>query len=131
MNKDCQILLFAYIIGFLGDFILQQAVKYGKRGSIGWGLTPYFQQHGAFESLFIAGSMMYLFYAFYYYILRLPFNFLYLAIFGIILDFIFRKTMIFSSLTSYYNNLNYFWSAFWGAIPMMLPFLVYKLLNIN
>ena len=58
--------------------------------------------------------------------LKIPLNFVYLAIYGIVLDFIFRKLMIFPSLSGYYDSLNYFWSAVWGAIPLILPYLILK-----
>ena len=35
--------------------------------------------------------------------------------------------MIFPSLKGYYSHLNYFWSAVWGAIPLMLPLLISNL----
>ena len=113
----------ACITGFVGDVGLQLLTKI-MGGPSGWGLRPYFQQHGAAESLFIAGGMMTIFYVIYLYVLGLTPNLYYLAIYGIILDYIFRKTMLFPSLQGYYNNLNYFWSAFWGAIPMILPLVI-------
>jgi hypothetical protein len=115
----------ACITGFVGDFILQLAVKHGFGGVTGWGLKEYFQQHGSAEALFIAGGMMSIFYVIY--LLFLEPNIWYLAIFGILLDLLFRKTMIFSSLKGYYKHLNYFWSAVWGAIPMMIPYFIYKI----
>ena len=113
----------ACITGFVGDVGLQLLTKI-MGGPSGWGLRPYFQQHGAAESLFIAGGMMTIFYVIYLYVLGLTPNLYYLAIYGIILDYIFRKTMLFPSLQGYYNHLNYFWSAFWGAIPMILPLVI-------
>ena len=112
----------ACITGFVGDALLQIGVKQGLGGPTGWGLKPYFKQHGSAESLFIAGGMMSLFYVIFS--LFAKYTYLNLAIYGIVLDFIFRKTMIFSSLEGYYQSLNYFWSAFWGAVPMMLPLMI-------
>jgi hypothetical protein len=37
--------------------------------------------------------------------------------------------MLFPSLKGYYNNLNYFWSGFWGAIPMIIPLFIYNQIN--
>jgi hypothetical protein len=129
MLKLVDLISISFITGFLGDSLLQYAVKYlNMGGQSGWGLKSYFKLHGSAESLFIAGGMMSLFYIIYYY-LNIKFNYLYLIIYGIFLDLIFRKFMIFSSLKGYYNHLNYFWSAFWGAIPMILPFFIYKTLN--
>ena len=66
---------------------------------------------------------------FYLFILGLQPTLYSLAIYGIILDLLFRKTMWFPSLKGYYNHLNYFWSAFWGAIPMILPLLILQSLT--
>ena len=111
----------ACFVGFIGDFLLQILAK-----KYDWGLKDYFKQHGSIESLFIAGGMMSLFYIIYI-LLKLPLNYKYLAIYGIVLDFLFRKFMIFPSLKGYYSHLNYFWSAVWGAIPLMLPLLISNL----
>jgi len=123
--NQCIMLVIACLTGFVGDALLQIGVNQGLGGPTGWGLKPYFKQHGSGESLFIAGGMMTLFYIIFSYVA--PYTYLNLAIFGIIIDFIFRKTMIFSSLQGYYEYFNYFWSAFWMAIPMMLPFFISKL----
>jgi hypothetical protein len=124
----------AFLTGFFGDILLQTGAKMGLGGATGWGLNEYFAQHGAAEATCIAGGMMALFY-----ILILPLikkndhllNLFYLAIYGIILDFIFRKMMIFSSLKGYYIYFNYFWSAVWGAIPLILPYLIYLVILSN
>jgi hypothetical protein len=113
----------ACLTGFFGDAGLQMLTKYTTRAS-GWGLIPYFKQHGSFEALCIAAGMMTIFYIFYLYVLRLPPRLYYLAIYGIILDLLFRKFRLFSSLDGYYKALNYFWSGFWGAVPMMLPVII-------
>jgi hypothetical protein len=118
----------ACVTGFVGDASLQILTKYLGMGSStgGWGLKKYFKQHGSPEALFIAGGMMTIFYVIYIYFLRLPLTWYYLALYGIILDYIFRKLEIFPSLDGYYKALNYFWSAFWGAVPLLLPFLINK-----
>jgi hypothetical protein len=56
-----------------------------------------------------------------------PYNIFVIALYGILLDLIFRKTMVFESLRGYYDNLSYFWSGVWGAIPLLLPLLFYGL----
>jgi len=117
----------ACIVGFIGDFLLQLGSKLGLGGPTGWGLKDYFAQHGSIESLFIAGGMMTIFYVLYLLVLK-P-NYLYLAIYGIVLDFIFRKLNVFPSLNGYYKYFNYFWSAVWGAIPLMLPYFIYSKIN--
>ena len=91
-----------------------------------WGLRSYFQQHGVGEALCIATGMMTLFYILYFMVFHLPPDWRYLAVYGVILDWIFRQTMVFPSLKEYYAHLSYFESALWGAIPMVLPLLVAK-----
>jgi hypothetical protein len=119
------------IVGFIGDFLLQLLTHYGFGGPTGWGLNEYFQQHGSQESLYIAGGMMGLFYIIYEYGLRLEYKPIPLIIYGIVLDYLFRVFMIFPSLKGYYNHLNHFWSAVWGAIPMLLPYCVSLILKNN
>jgi len=127
MIKMISLVGIACIVGFIGDFLLQLGSKSGLGGPTGWGLKDYFTQHGSVESLFIAGGMMSIFYVLYMLVLK-P-NYLYLAIYGIILDFIFRKLNVFPSLKGYYNYFGYFWSAVWGAIPLMLPYFIYSKIN--
>jgi len=79
------------------------------------------------EAMTIVGGMTALFYMIYVVILNLPIKWYYLAIYGVILDLIFRITMVFPSLKGYYENLNYFCSAVWGAIPILLPFWLYSM----
>ena len=118
------IITIATMTGFFGDLSLQFLSRYGT----GWGLRPYFQQHGPAEALCIASGMMALFYILYVDVLKLPPNIYYLALYGVILDLLFRKFRIFPSLDGYYRHLNYFWSAVWGIIPMIIPYLIYKYL---
>ena len=115
----------ACLTGFFGDALLQFGSKFGS----GWGLKPYFKQHGSIESLFVATGMMGLFYAIYFTILGLPAVWYYLALYGIVLDLIFRETRLFPSLDGYYKALNYFWSGFWGAVPLMMPFYIAKFIT--
>jgi preprotein translocase subunit SecG len=126
---DTDIIVIAFFTGFFGDILLQIGAKTGMGGTTGWGLNDYFKQHGAAESICIAGGMMAFFYAIYI-LLNLPVNFICLAIYGIALDLIFRETMIFSSLTGYYKYFGYFWSAVWGAIPLMLPLFISNMFNV-
>ena len=121
--NNFKLLVIACIVGFIGDFLLQTGVKMGLGGPTGWGLKGYFKQHGSRESLFIAGGMMSLFYALFL-ISGVRVNFVNLAMYGILLDFIFRKAMIFPSLEGYYEFFNYFWSAVWGAIPLCAPLII-------
>lgn len=117
-----RLLTISCLTGFIGDATLQLLFRFTNiGGKTGCGLNEYFRQHGAAESVFIAGGMMTLFYVIYLSILGLPVVWYYLAIYGIIIDIIFRKTMLFSSLKGYYRYFNYFWSAFWIAVPMIIP----------
>jgi hypothetical protein len=116
-----RLLTISCLTGFVGDAALQYLSTF-MGGETGWGLKDYFRQHGKAESLFIAGGMMTLFYIIYFVILGLPLNWYCLAIYGVVLDLLFRATMIFPSLKGYYNHLNYFWSGFWGATPMVMPY---------
>ncbi len=117
-----KLLTVAFLTGYVGDLLLQMLTKsLGLGGSDGWGLLSYFAQHGTTESLFIAGGMLTFFYIIYIYLIPMPLTLVNLAIYGVILDLIFRLTRLFPSLDGYYHHLNYLWSAVWGAIPMMLP----------
>jgi hypothetical protein len=112
----------ACFTGFTGDFLLQTGVKMDLGGPTGWGLKDYFDLHGSAESLF-AGGMMSLFYSLFL-LSGVRLTYKNLALYGIFLDLVFRKLMIFKSLEGYYTYFNYFWSAVWGAIPLCLPFLI-------
>jgi hypothetical protein len=118
----------ACFTGFIGDATLQTGVKMGMGGPTGWGLKDYFRLHGATESVFIAGGMMSLFYALFI-ASGLPINYRNLAIYGVLLDLVFRKLVIFHSLERYYEFFNYFWSAVWGIIPLCLPLFIQKTLT--
>jgi uncharacterized membrane protein YvlD (DUF360 family) len=125
-SKVSLLLTIACFTGFFGDACLQLLVHAGMGGNTGWGLKEYFQQHGRAEAMTIAAGMMTIFYAIYIVILNLPLKWYYLVIYGVVLDLIFRVAMLYPSLKGYYEHLNYFWSAFWGAIPMLLPFWLYN-----
>lgn len=116
----------ACVVGFVGDYLLQFGVKTLRwGGSTGWGLKSYFEKHGPAESMFTAAGMMSLFYVGYMYLVPLPVTYLYLAIYGIVIDLAFRRLMIFPSLEGYYRYFGYAGSAFWIAVPMMIPLLVF------
>jgi hypothetical protein len=136
-DKIQKLIVIACIVGFVGDFLLQLfSKKFGMGGPTGWGLKDYFSQHGSVEALFIAGGMMTLFYIIYLVILKLPVNYYYLAIYGIILDLLFRIFMIFPSLSGYYNYFGYslggyIGSGFWEAFSICLPLFIYQLIPKN
>ena len=121
----CNLVVIAAVVGLIGDALLQVMVRAGMGGSSGWGLKEYFQQHGVGESLCVAAGMMALFYILYI-ALKWPLTWPWLALYGIVLDLLFRKLRLFSSLDGYYKSLNYFWSAVWGAIPLVLPLLIHQ-----
>ena len=130
MTRDTQVLVAVSLaVGFLGDALLQFAVgSLGMGGETGWGLRRYFAQHGPFESAFIAAGMMGVFYALYL-AFGFPIDYTSLAIYGVVLDIIFRATDLFPSLDGYYRTLNYFWSAVWGAIPLVMPLALARMLR--
>lgn len=121
---DCEqklkLIILAFFTGFVGDMLLQLGVNY-KIGD--WGLKRYFEQHGVYESLHIAGAMLALFYMLYLYT-GLKVSYLNITIYAILLDLAFRKFRIFPSLDGYYKHLNYFWSAFWAIVPMLIPLIL-------
>lgn len=127
-NRESLVVFFALLTGFFGDGLLQGLVKVGMGGKTGWGLKGYFKQHGSAESLFVAAGMMGIFYLVYI-ATGLPLKIQWIAIYGIVLDLIFRLTSLFPSLRGYYNALNYFWSGVWGVIPMIIPLLILKLVD--
>lgn len=122
-SEKLLVITFAYLTGFIGDGLLQIIVGNTKYN---WGLKEYFRQHGVAESVFIAGGMLAFFYMIYFFILRLPLNPIYISIYAIVLDLLFRELNIFPSLKGYYSHLNYFWSAFWAVIPMLIPYYLYR-----
>jgi hypothetical protein len=116
----------ACMTGFAGDALLQTGIKFKMGGPTGWGLKDYFKQHGAVESLFIPGGMLTLFFVIYIYVIGLPLTYFNLSVYGIIIDLLFRKLMLFPSLAGYYQYFGYVGSAIWIAIPMMIPLFVLK-----
>lgn len=118
--------MLAFFTGFFGDFILQEGAKMGMGGSSNWGLKKYFEQHGANESLFIAGGMLTLFFSVYV-LLGFPLTYINISIYGIIIDLLFRQFRIFHSLDGYYKYFNYVESAVWIAIPMCIPLLLQRI----
>lgn len=121
-EKNFNLIILAFLTGFIGDFILQLGVYY-KVGD--WGLKTYFDQHGVYESLCIASGMLTLFYLIYLHT-NLPISYLNIAIYAVLLDLAFRRFRIFPSLDGYYKHLNYFWSAVWAIIPMLIPLFITK-----
>jgi hypothetical protein len=113
----------AGLAGFFGDILLQTGSRMGLGGPTGWGLKEYFALHGSAEATCVAAGMMSLFMILYV-ATGLPITYVNLALYGILLDFLFRTFNIFPSLQGYYEYFNYFWSAVWGAIPLMLPYFI-------
>jgi hypothetical protein len=109
----------AFIIGMIGDFLLQVIVHFHPKGDFA-GLKSYFKIHGRFESLLIAGGMMY-FFGILFDLLKQPKIFLNLSIYAAILDVLFRQFRLFPSLDGYYNALTLLESIIWAIIPINLP----------
>ena len=111
-TTSCALIGIACVTGMLGDSMLQLGAANGLGGPTGWGLKDYFKQHGRAESIFIAGGMMVIFFLGLIVSNAVSITLLSLAIYGVLL---------------YYEYFNYFWSAVWGAIPMMMPLVIYKI----
>ena len=112
----------AFLVGFFGDIFLQILCN---TTSFDYGLREYFKQHGSPESPFIAGGMMVLFYIIYGFT-NLPLKWQYIAVYGVILDILFRQFMIFPSLHGYYAALTPFWTCLWEAVSMVLVILFFN-----
>lgn len=110
----------AALTGFVGDAFLQWLTAHGKSP----GLVPYFKQHGRAESLFIAAGIMAIFFTVYSFFL--PYNYLYLALFGAGADLAFRWTRVFPSLDGYYAYYSTYAAALYMAFSMVLPLLLYE-----
>ena len=126
LNNYGTLISTAAAVGAAGDLSLQIITKIFADKS-GWGLNIYFKQHGFMESLFIAGGMMSIFYMIYIYILKIKVAVTYLAAYGVMWDILFRIFRIFHSLDGYYSYLGVILSGFWGAVPMILPYIIYSL----
>lgn len=125
-SAAASLVIFALATGAIGDLLLQVLVnKAGMGGPTGWGLKPYFRQHGSGEAICTAAGMLGLFYALYI-LLKLPLKWWAIALYSIVLDLVFRKFRLFQSLDGYYAHLNYFWSAIWAIIPMLIPFFLWQ-----
>ena len=114
----------AALTGLFGDAFLQIMVKNGWGN---YGLKSYFTQHGQNESIFIAAGMMAVFYTLYLFILK-P-NWIFLSIYAVCIDFVFRKLRIFPSLDGYYNHFGYLTTAIWAIIPMLIPYFINYFIN--
>jgi len=79
--------------------------------------------------MFIAGGMLSFFYVIYMYLFQFPITWLYVGLFGIVLDILFRFTRIFPSLDGYYHHVTYGWTAFWGFVPMVLVLGLFKIIT--
>lgn len=127
-SGSSSLVAWAAITGALGDAALQVIVKNSDRD---WGLKEYFALHGTGEAICVAAGMMALFFVIWVGILApvlrvAPDNIVAVAVYGVILDLLFRKFRIFPSLDGYYASLNYFWSGFWAALPMIIPVVLSK-----
>lgn len=113
---DLRVLYKSFFIGFFGDAILQLITYF--RGDIA-GLKKYFQIHGSFEALLIAGGIMFIS-TYVFMALKLKFSYAILFLYGGILDLLWRYLRLMKSLDSYYEALDPITSFIWGGIPMIL-----------
>lgn len=111
----------AFFVGALGDGFLQLFNKTIFPDIAG--LDGYFKKHGSLEAMTIAGGMMF-FFAIVYKTFKLPNIIWVVALYGIVWDLIFRLGRLYPSLDGYYKKMNYFHSALWGAIPMLMVYFV-------
>lgn len=128
-NFKTSLVISACFVGLFGDLLMQilgRYVPYYKKCC----LSEYFKQHGVAESLFIAMGLMSFIYIFYIYVLKFPLKWYYLALYGIVLDLIFRVARVFPSLDQFYDNHGYIFTAILGgAVPILIPFVFVKLLE--
>lgn len=127
MIDNYSYLTISFFVGFIGDLILQSLPSNYLSN---YGLDSYFNLHHPIESMTIAGGLMFIL-SWIYLFLNIPLNIFYLALFGIGMDLCFRHLNIYPSLNDYYSKLNHFWTGLWGAIPMVLPYIIYKLIMQN
>jgi hypothetical protein len=119
-----KLITIACLTGFFSDAALQIFTKFLEGPTLSLGLKPYFKQHGSLESMFISGGMTAVFYIIYIYLFKLPIVWYYIALYGILIDFLFRKLSLYKALYGYYKSVNYFWSAVFASISMVLPLLI-------
>jgi hypothetical protein len=118
---NCNLLIKSFLVGFIGDAILQLIVY--LRGDLA-GLKGYFQQHGMFESLCIAGGIMFLA-TLLFLLLRIPFTLFNLFLWGGFLDILWRQFNLMDSLKdTYYASLSWWMTFIWGGIPMIMVGLI-------
>jgi hypothetical protein len=117
----------ACLSGFLTDGLLQIFTKFSNV----LGLKAYFHDQGSLQSLFIAAGMSGIFYIVYLYLLKLPVVWPYLALYGILIDLVFRRSALFPGLHNYYQKVNYVSSGFFAATSMVLPLFIAKHIHIG
>lgn len=115
----------ACLTGFFSDGLLQIFTA----SSNVLGLKSYFHEQGRLQSLFIAAGMTGIFYIVYLYLLKLPVVWTYLAMYGVIIDLVFRHFALFQGLRNYYQATNYVYSGFFAAVAMVLPLFVAQVLR--
>ncbi len=113
----------AFKVGFFGDIALQAVNKLEGGNFAGFG--PYFAHHGPVASVFIAGGMLYAF-GLVYEKSGAPMTIPCTAAYGAALDLAFRYGRFMPSLDEYYATEPVLVTAFWGAVPMSLPLILFK-----
>jgi hypothetical protein len=104
------------IVGFLGDWTLQQIVSHSDDPDL-WGLRSYFATEGPVASLFVAAGMTGAFSAAFQWLsptldwrVAVPFTA------GV--DYAFRTLRLLPALDSYYQHLSVPMSMAWAVIPL-------------
>lgn len=122
------LILIAWLVGFIGDLTVQLANKQHITGFSGKGLTTYFWIHGRAESAFIAAGIIAGFYAIWIG-LGLPLRWEFILPVALILDLIWNYANIFPSLKEYYKEPYIPRTILGVVIPFLLPLLIWKVLN--
>lgn len=114
-----------FFTGMIGDILLQLITYY--RGNFA-GLRDYFALHGVLESIFIAAGILFTAGWLYDYV-GLPKTYLYIFIYGCLLDIIYRNLHLMPSLDpTYHAALPPWLSMVWGGISLVLVLFTYNVI---
>ena len=120
----------AFVFGITADIALNVVTKQDWTPDVG--LKDYFVKHGALESVFIAGGLLFgsMFTGLTFWggdvnrVGTVPFLFAY----GALLDVAFRRFRLMPTLDSMYNKLHPLTSILWAGGPLVLAYYTAKLL---
>ena len=120
MGDTLELICISCAVGIIGDTGLQMSGA----------MKPYFERHGRAESIFLACGMFAIFSILYFHVFNFPRTYVALFAYGLVLDAIFRSTMLFPSLKEYYETNSIFFTAvIGGSIPVMLPLFVFQVIQ--